>query len=189
VAREVISIVNVWCDNVGRHGTDKVAAMKNVTLAYDGNLVRLDLCDECRDEMASVLGEYAEYGEVVPVSRTAKIDTAWTDVEQNDAVAAPSAKKTAKRPAPAPTGRRRPHESVSVSEVRAWLREHTDDHKFAVPERGPRLSGKLNAVYDRGHGWDEVDGTWAPAAELAGDGLGSEGSGSDQAAERVPTSV
>jgi hypothetical protein len=181
VAREVISIVNVWCDNSGRHDADRVPATKAVSLVYDGNLVRLDLCDECRDEMASVLGEYAGYGEVAPVSRTAKVDTTWSDVEQNDATAQPASSKNGRRPAAIPTGLRRPHESVSVSEVRAWLREHADEHQLAVPERGPRLSGKLNAVYDRAHGWDEIDGVWGPTAESAGDARES-----GQGAERVP---
>jgi hypothetical protein len=160
MAREVISFVNVWCDNVGRHDKDKVAATKTVVLAYDGRLVRLDLCDECRDEMASVLGEYAEYGETVTVSRTTKIDTTWTDVEKNDAIPTPASKDDSKRPASARTKGRRPHQTTPVGEVRAWLRAHAEEHKMPVPDRGPRLSGELNAVYDRGHGWDEVDGAW-----------------------------
>ncbi|WP_235948616.1 hypothetical protein [Candidatus Frankia alpina] len=158
MAREVISLINVWCDNAGRHAKDKVAATQTAALAYDGRLVRLDLCDECRDEVASVLGEYAEYGETVDVARNAKIDTAWTAVEQNDAITTPEIRGEASRPAPAQAKIRRPHQSTSVSEVRAWLRDHADEHGLTVPERGPRLSGELKAAYDRGHGWDEIDG-------------------------------
>jgi hypothetical protein len=169
MAREVISLVNVWCDNAGRHDQDKIAATNATALAYDGRLVRLDLCDECRDEMASVLGEYAEYGETVTITRTTKIDTTWTAVEQNDAIPAPAPKGGAKRLAFAPTRRRRPHEATSVGEVRAWLKAHTEEHKMPVPDRGPRLSGELNAVYDRAHGWEEVDGVWRPVGEASGD--------------------
>lgn len=173
MAREVISIINVWCDNVGRHDKDKIAATKTAAFAYDGRLVRLDLCDECRDEIASVLGEYAEYGETVTISRTARIDTTWTAVEQNDAVDtvdAPAPKPGPKRPAAARRKSRRPHESTSVGEARAWLRAHADDHGMPVPDRGPRLSAELKAAYDRGHGWDEVDGTWRPLGEGSGSG-------------------
>ncbi len=175
MAREVISLINVWCDNAGRHAKDKVAATQMAALAYDGRLVRLDLCDECRDEVASVLGEYAEYGETVDVARNAKIDTAWTAVEQNDAITTPEIRGEASRPAPAQAKIRRPHQSTSVSEVRAWLRDHADEHGLTVPERGPRLSGELKAAYDRGHGWDEIDGAWRPApSEAGGEPTGTE---------------
>ncbi len=167
MAREVISLVNVWCDNAGRHAKDRVAATHTAALAYDGKLVRLDLCDECRDEVASVLGEYAEYGETVDVARNAKIDTAWTAVEQNDAITAPEVRGEASRPAPTRARVRRPHQSTSVSEVRAWLRDHADEHGLAVPERGPRLSSELKAAYDRGHGWEQADGVWRPAPAVA----------------------
>jgi hypothetical protein len=184
MAREVISLVNVWCDNAGRHDSDKIAATKSVVLAYDEKLVRLDLCDECRDEMASVLGEYAEYGDTVTISRTTKIDTTWTDVEKNDAIPAPEAKGGAKRRVPVPAKGRRPHETTPVGEVRAWLRAHTEEHKLPVPDRGPRLSGELNAVYDRGHGWDEIDGTWRPTAGVSGDAPAAA-----KGADPVPTKV
>ncbi|WP_018504784.1 hypothetical protein [Parafrankia discariae] len=165
MAREIISLINVWCDNVGNHGTERVAATRTAMLAYDGRLVRLDVCDECRDEIASVLGEYAEYGETVPISRSAKIDTAWTDVEKNDAITTVPPESTPKRPTPARSRLRRPHQSASASAVRAWLREHAEDHGLPVPERGSRLTGELNAAYDRGHGWAETDGTWLPVAD------------------------
>ncbi|EFC80133.1 hypothetical protein [Parafrankia sp. EUN1f] len=85
MVREVISIINIWCDNTGRHPTEKAAAKRSVALAYDGKLVRLDLCDECRDEMAAVLDEYAGYGQVVDAPRSGRLDTAWTAVEDNNA--------------------------------------------------------------------------------------------------------
>ncbi|WP_261554933.1 hypothetical protein [Frankia tisae] len=176
MAREVISLINVWCDNAGRHAKDRVAATQTAALAYDGRLVRLDLCDECRDEVASVLGEYAEYGETVDVARNAKIDTAWTAVEQNDAITAAEATSEARRPVPARTKARRPHQSTTVSEVRAWLRDHADEHGLTVPERGPRLSSELKAAYDRGHGWDQADGAWRPAPA----GTGDEPAGAEQ---------
>ncbi len=171
MAREVISLINVWCDNVGRHAQDRVAATQTAALAYDGRLVRLDLCDECRDEVASVLGEYAEYGETVDVARNTKIDTAWTAVEQNDAITATEATGEGRRPTPVRTKARRPHQSTTVSEVRAWLRDHADEHGLTVPERGPRLSSELKAAYDRGHGWDQIDGAWRPAPTETGDEL------------------
>ncbi|CAO5147141.1 Lsr2 protein [Frankia sp. AiPs1] len=87
MAREVISIVNVWCDNRGQHPHDRIAATTTATLAFDGSLVRLDLCAECRDELSSVLGEYAEFGEVTPLTRGTRVDTAWTAIEENDAAA------------------------------------------------------------------------------------------------------
>ncbi|MEX5634890.1 hypothetical protein [Parafrankia sp. FMc2] len=120
MVREVISLVNVWCDNAGRHDKDQVAATRTAALAYDGRFVRLDLCDECCDEMASVLGEYAGYGEATPISRAAKIDTAWTEVEKNDAVSAspPPPKRAAARRAPAGSAReRRQRETAGAGEV------------------------------------------------------------------------
>ncbi|MCK9902035.1 hypothetical protein MXD63_18385 [Frankia sp. Cpl3] len=114
--REVISLVNVWCDNAGRHDKDQVAATRTAALAYDGRFVRLDLCDECCDEMASVLGEYAGYGEATPISRAAKIDTAWTEVEKNDAVSAPPPpKRAATRRAPAASARERRQRETAAS--------------------------------------------------------------------------
>ncbi|MCK9894418.1 hypothetical protein [Frankia sp. AgB32] len=164
MAREVISIINVWCDNTGRHPHDRVAATTSAALAYDGQLVRLDLCSECRDEMTSVLGEYAEFGESTSLARGAKIDTAWTAIEDNDAGSAPPEAESAKASAatrPRPRVRR-PHQSASTTEVRAWLGDHADDHGLPVPARGARLSAQHKAAYDRGHGWDEIDGTWRP---------------------------
>ncbi|MCK9931024.1 hypothetical protein MXD62_28435 [Frankia sp. Mgl5] len=169
MAREVISLINVWCDNVGNHGTERIAATRTAVLAYDGRLVRLDVCDECRDEIASVLGEYAEYGETVAIARTAKIDTAWTDVEKNDAIAPPAPESAPKRPVPSRSRPRRPHQTASATDVRAWLREHAEDHGLTLPERGSRLTAELNAAYDRGHGWADTDGTWRPVADAPTD--------------------
>ncbi len=162
MAREVISIINVWCDNTGRHPHDRAAATTSAALAYDGQLVQLDLCGECRDEMVSVLGEYAEFGESTPLTPGAKVDTTWSAVEDNDAASAPPERQAPK--VPAATRRRprvrRPHQSASTTEVRAWLGDHADDHGLPIPARGARLSAQHKAAYDRGHGWDEVDGTW-----------------------------
>jgi hypothetical protein len=172
MAREVISIVNVWCDNVGQHPQDKAAATTTATLAYDGQLVRLDLCDECRDEMSSVLGEYAGFGESSPIPRTARLDTAWVPVEQNDAVTPPPSPEPSPRASAARARPRRPHQSAGVAEVRSWLVEHADEHRLPLPDRRARVSEELKAVYDRAHGWAETDGAWHPAAaaeaELAG---------------------
>jgi hypothetical protein len=162
MAREVISIVNVWCDNTGRHTADRVAATTTAVLAYDGRLVRLDLCTECRDEMSSVLGEYAEYGQTSEAPGNARVDTTWTAVEKNDAIPVPLTDGGPTRPAAPRARRRRPHQAASANEVRAWLRAHADEHGGPVPEGRSRLSDELKAAYDRAHGWDEIDGTWRP---------------------------
>ncbi|SNQ46089.1 conserved hypothetical protein [Frankia canadensis] len=167
MAREVISIVNVWCDNSGQHPQDRAVATTTATLAYDGRLVRLDLCNECRDEMSSVLGEYADYGETIELSRTTRVDTAWTPVEKNDAATPPSAVDPEPKPARGASSRaraRRPHQAAANTEVRSWLLEHADEHGLPLPDRRSRLSDELKAAYDRAHGWAEVDGTWQPAA-------------------------
>ncbi|OAA27383.1 hypothetical protein UG55_100834 [Frankia sp. EI5c] len=122
MVREVISIINVWCDNTGRHDKDQVAAKRSVALAYDGKLVRLDLCDECRDEMAAVLGEYAGYGQVVEAPRSGRIDTTWTAVEENNAAAEPPAdaapKAASKRsPSTSAGGARRSRAAAPEPEV------------------------------------------------------------------------
>lgn len=110
MVREVISIINIWCDNTGRHDKDQVAAKRSVALAYDGKLVRLDLCDECRDEMAAVLGEYAGYGQTVEAPRTGRIDTTWSEVEDNSAV------DSAPAPTPKAASKRRPRAADPVPE-------------------------------------------------------------------------
>lgn len=137
LVREVISLVNVWCDNAGRHDKDQVAATRTAALAYDGRFVRLDLCDECCDEMASVLGEYAGYGEATPISRAAKIDTAWTEVERNDAVSAspPTPKRVTKRAPSVSAKERRQRESAVAGET-AVAGEGSGDEAGALAASG-----------------------------------------------------
>ncbi|WP_175084536.1 hypothetical protein [Candidatus Frankia nodulisporulans] len=170
MAREVISIVNVWCDNSGRHPHERAAATSNAAFAFDGQLVRLDLCAECRDELSSVLGEYAEFGEATPLARGARIDTAWAAIEENDAANAPEAASSVsaaprKRKPAAAAGEqaRRPHQVASTNEVRAWLRDHAGEYDAPVPSRGARLSADQKAAFDAAHGWAQTDGTWQPA--------------------------
>ncbi|ONH58815.1 hypothetical protein CcI49_18870 [Frankia sp. CcI49] len=109
----MISIINIWCDNTGRHPTDKAAAKRSVALAYDGKLVRLDLCDECRDEMAAVLDEYAGYGQVVDAPRSGRLDTAWTAVEDNNATDEDTAAATPPASASKPASKRSSSPSAS----------------------------------------------------------------------------
>ncbi|MCM3882907.1 hypothetical protein [Frankia sp. R82] len=205
MAREVISIVNVWCDNGGRHPHERAAATTSAAFAFDGQLVRLDLCAECRDELSSVLGEYAEFGEATPLARGARLDTTWSTIEENDATnasepapatSAGSAPRTRKPAAAASASAsaaedqpRRPHQIASTNEVRAWLRDHAGEYDAPVPSRGARLSADQKAAYDQAHGWAQVDGTWRPAAPSDGDAPARTGAEATETADAPSDAV